>query len=356
MKKLSLFLMVIFIFGVVATDYASAEVILFEGIFERGKSIFERGIGDKGTGNKGTGKPESQFGSPFWGSGGEATLEVCNGAEGEKVSSTTIAINGNVVIGSSSFNQNVGCIDATVNLKDGDNTLDVLLKSKPGGKISVVILQVGIPGSGDVCDGDGIYPNKVIEIIPVGIRPYGVSATPDNVYVSNVGDNTVSVISTSDNPAIKIIPVGIMPYGVSATPDNVYVSNVGDGTVSVISISENTVIDTIDVGIRPYGVSATSDFVYVANNDHGTVSVISISENTVIDTISVGAKPAGVSATPDFVYVSNYDDGTVSVISISENTVIETIPVGAMPTGVSATPDNVYVSNYSYDTVSVIGF
>jgi YVTN family beta-propeller protein len=308
--------MVIFIFGVVATDYASAEVILFEDIFERGKSIFERGIGDKGTRNKGTGKPESQFGSFFWGSGGEATLEVCNGAEGEKVSSATIAINGNVVTSSSSFNQNVGCIDATVNLKDGDNTLDVLLKSKPGGKISVVILQAGIPGSGDVCDGDGVYPNKVIEIIPVGIRPYGVSATPDNVYVSNVGDNTVSVIS----------------------------------------ISENTVIDTIDVGIRPYGVSATSDFVYVSNSGDGTVSVISISENTVIDTIPVGAKPAGVSATPNFVYVSNYDDGTVSVISICDNTVIETIPVGAMPTGVSATPDNVYVSNYSYDTVSVIGF
>jgi YVTN family beta-propeller protein len=379
MKKLSIVLLTIFIFGLSATSYVSAEILLFEGIFERGVGIFERGIGDKGTGNKGTGKPVSQFAN-FQGSGGEAILEVCNSAEGEKVSSAIISINGNVVLGSSSFNQNVDCIEATVNLKDKDedNLLEVLLKSKPGGKIKVEILQPGIPGSGDVCDGDETYPNT--EIVTFTLEeeetPYGVSVTPDGnyVYVSNVFSNTVSVISTSDNTVIETIPVGAMPTGVSVSPDGkyVYVSNYGGSTVSVIQTSDNTVIKTIPVekGIRGVSVSPDGKYVYVSNFIEGTVSVISTSDNPVIKTITVGGKPAGISVSPDgdYVYVSNMvlDNvlkGTVSVIStseisISDNPVIEKIPVGAYgTTGVSVSPDGkyVYVSNYAPEgTVSVI--
>jgi hypothetical protein len=139
MKKLSMLLITIFIFGLFTIGNVSAEVVVFEGIFKRGNAIFERAIGSKGTGNKGNGTPVSQF-ENFSGMSGEATLKVCNVAEAEKISSATISINENVVVGSSNFNQNVGCIEKTVSLNEGDNILEVLLKSKPDGKISVQIL------------------------------------------------------------------------------------------------------------------------------------------------------------------------------------------------------------------------
>jgi YVTN family beta-propeller protein len=257
MKNLSMILTVLIIFGTSAIGHTSDERVVFDGIFERGNAIFKRAIGSKGAGNKGNGTPVSQF-KNFSGMSGEATLKVCNVAEAEKISSATISINRNVVVGSSNFNQNVGCIEKTVSLNEGDNILEVLLKSKPGGKVSVEILQLqpDIPPSNDVCDGDGTYPNTEIVTFTLKETPYGVSVTPDGnyVYVSNVFSNTVSVISTSNNTVIKTIPVEKGIRGVSVSPDGeyVYVTHPLSYTVSVIPTSENSpVIEPIAMEEKP---------------------------------------------------------------------------------------------------------
>src|SRR5215467_14560911 len=83
------------------------------------------------------------------------------------------------------------------------------------------------------------------------------SAQPQNAYITNIGDNTVSVIDTATNTVIgSPIPVGLAPLGVAVTPDGskVYVANSGAATVSVIDTATNTVSATITVGSRPTGV------------------------------------------------------------------------------------------------------
>jgi len=377
MKKLSMILTVLIIFGTSAIGHTSDERVVFEGIFKRGNDISTRAIGSKGAGNKGNGTPVSQF-KNFSGMSGEATLKVCDVAEAEKISSATIAINENIVVGSSNFNQNVGCIEKTVSLNKGDNILEVLLKSKPGGEVSVEILQLqpDIPPSSDVCDGDGTYPNTWIETIYVGKgNPFGISVSHDGeyVYVTHPLSDTVSVIPTSENnPVIEPITVGKLGSGISASPvgEYVYVTHL-DGWLSVISISDNNnynVLKTIFLGNKPWGVSVSSngEYVYVSHYDtDGTVSVISTSEilksdNPVIETMKAGTFHRGVSVSPDgsYVYVSNSVlKGTVSAIPISgNNTEIETINVGENPTGISVSPDGkyVYVSNLDDSTVSVI--
>ena len=377
MKKLSMILIIIFIFGLSTVSHVSAEVVLFEGTFERGNTIFERAIGSKGIGNKGSGTPVSQF-ENFSGMSGEATLKVCNGAEAEKISSATISINGNVVVGSSNFNQNVGCIEEAVSLNEGGNILGVLLKSKPGGKVSVEILQLqpDIPPSSDVCDGDGTYLNTWIETICLGTgNPYGISVSPDGkyVYVTHPLSYTVSVIPTSENsPVIEPIAMEEKPSGISASPDGnyVYVTHPLSNKLSVISISDNNsynVIKTIPLVNRPWGVSVSpnGDYVYVSHFDtYGTVSIISTSDILESDyppikTVFAGTGHKGISVSPngDYVYVSNPGGNTVSAIPISENSpAIEPIAVGENPAGVSVSPDGkyVYVSNSGNSTVSVI--
>ena len=371
MKKRNVLLITIFIFGLSTIGQAAAEVVVFEGIFKRGNAIFEKEIGSKGTGNKGYGTPVTQFDN-FPGSSGEATLKVCNVAEAEKISSATISINGNVVLGPSNFNQHVGCIEKTVNLNDGDNTLGVMLKSKPGGKVGIEILQPNSPSSGDVCDGDETYPDTEIERIYMGEPwPDAISITPDGkyVYVTHPLSDKISVIPISDaNNEIETIYAGETPADVSITPDGryAYVTHLYD-ELSVISISDNnTVIKTITVGNghRAVAVSPDGKYVYVSDYGDGTVSIISTAEilnsdNPVIKTITVGNAHRGVAVSPDskYVYVSNYNDGTVSVISISDNyTEKEAIPVGNRPWGVSVSPDGkyVYVANSGDGTVSVL--
>jgi YVTN family beta-propeller protein len=57
--------------------------------------------------------------------------------------------------------------------------------------------------------------------ISAGDSPYAIAFTPDGAfaYVTNVGNNTVSVINTSTNTPLDIsIPVGVGPYSIAITP------------------------------------------------------------------------------------------------------------------------------------------
>jgi YVTN family beta-propeller protein len=145
--------------------------------------------------------------------------------------------------------------------------------------------------------------------------------------------------------------VGAWPYGVAVSPsgNHIYVSNTGDNTVSVIRAQDNTVMATIKVGTRPIGIVVTPDgeYVYVATSRDNKVSVIRTSNNTVVATIEVGAWPWGVAITPngEYVYVSSIADDTVSVIRTVDNFVTTTVAVGADPYSfgnfIADTPDGI---------------
>jgi len=53
-----------------------------------------------------------------------------------------------------------------------------------------------------------------------------VTASAQNAYITNNGGNTVSVIDTATNTVSATIPVGSRPFGVTAAPDatKVYVT------------------------------------------------------------------------------------------------------------------------------------
>jgi hypothetical protein len=73
---------------------------------------------------------------------GLARIIVTNGglenADSEMVSSSEIILNGEVIINESNLNQNVGIVEK--NLSGEINTIDVILKGKPGGTLTVQVL------------------------------------------------------------------------------------------------------------------------------------------------------------------------------------------------------------------------
>src|SRR5262249_33198614 len=87
--------------------------------------------------------------------------------------------------------------------------------------------------------------------IQVGVNPNGKF-----IYVPNLVDNSLSIVSTVPNSIVQTIPVGTNPAAVTVNPTGTfaYVANIG-GTVSVIDLSTNTVVSTVAVSTGARGIS-----------------------------------------------------------------------------------------------------
>ena len=74
-----------------------------------------------------------------------------------------------------------------------------------------------------------------------GTSPWGAvyDSSKNEVFVSNWGSNTVSVISDSNNAVTATVPVEKNPWGLAYDPakGEIFVANSGGNTVSVISDS-----------------------------------------------------------------------------------------------------------------------
>ncbi|MCJ7821093.1 MAG: hypothetical protein MUP53_07805, partial [Bacteroidales bacterium] len=102
-------------------------------------------------------------------------------------------------------------------------------------------------------------------------------------YVTNSGENTVSVVKNLDTYPDEVMPriqVGTTPMKIVINPlgTSAYVTNFNSHDVSVIDLTDGEtkydVIETIDVGAFPFGIVASGSEIYVANSE--CISVINV--------------------------------------------------------------------------------
>ena len=277
--------------------------------------------------------------------------------------------------------------------------------STPGNSPRLYVLEPGANQLQVVQTGRSGIPSAVTATIPVGDIAVQAKASPDqrSVWVTNGGDGTITIIRTADNSTslistaapgeVACVPNGFptpctIPGSFVFNPSGtrVFLADLGDNTVKVISTGSGQVLKSIPAGAFPAGIAITPDGgkLYVANLIDNTVSVISTSSQTVLTTISMpgstfhGSAPSGctlsdpsptaVAITPDgeFALVANaYDDqlvpacqpfqpSTVSAIRTADNTVVNArnpIPTG----GFVATAINVLAGDRSVAFVGNTG-
>jgi len=94
--------------------------------------------------------------------------------------------------------------------------------------------------------------------ISVGRSPWNIAFRPDGeiAYVTNANSDTVSVIDTSRRAVVATVPVGHIPTGVTASKDQIWVTNNAASTVSKIDAQSLKVLSTTDLGLStvPAGV------------------------------------------------------------------------------------------------------
>lgn len=116
----------------------------------------------------------------------------------------------------------------------------------------------------------------------------------------------VSVLNQATGAIIATIPVGRAPEGshqgiaVDSTRQRAYVTNAGDNTVSIIDTATNTVIATTTVGAEPLGVAAdpASGLVYVANGAGRSVTLLDAATGRAVGTINLTGGAYNVAVDP----------------------------------------------------------
>jgi YVTN family beta-propeller protein len=224
---------------------------------------------------------------------------------------------------------------ATVTLLDSFTTI-----SRFDGSFSII----GVPtlqGSFDV-SASGRLGNKIFgamsqNFAPVlgGITDVGVITVLPQIawaYVSNGGDDTVSIVSPETLQIIATVPVGHAPAASAATPDGsrVYVVNRAANTVSVIDTTADSVIATVAVGNQPTQIVLSRDgrLAYIANSASSSISVLNTESNTVIETLPTPSSPSGLALHPtrDELWIGFNALGTViEVLSLPNHSVAATL-------------------------------
>jgi YVTN family beta-propeller protein len=211
--------------------------------------------------------------------------------------------------------------------------------------------------------------NEPTAQIEVGDHPAHVVTDLQGLraFVSNAGDDTLSVVDLDTGSLVATISTGDYPHGLRLSPDGRYlmVANVESGSVSLIDVQSLAEVNRVAVGAAPVQVAFLPDGsrAYVSLRDEDAVSVIDLASLKVIGRIPVGDGPIQLHATPDGtkIFVANQGSETapsseVSVIDVASSSVVVTITAGLGAHGVSISTDGslVFVTNVEDGSLTVI--
>src|ERR1017187_9684522 len=122
------------------------------------------------------------------------------------------------------------------------------------------LIGLMLTGFCHLAPGQGVTVGQTIN---VGAQPQRVAITPNGaeVYVTNYGDNTVSVISTATNKVSSTISVGGSPLSLAVSPDGsrAYVGD-NSGAVSIINTLTKALDDDFAARLAKRETKAVTDW------------------------------------------------------------------------------------------------
>jgi len=178
-------------------------------------------------------------------------------------------------------------------------------------------------------------------------------AVSGTVVVSNMNDNTATLLDARTLSTLATLPTGRAPHEVSVSHDGRWaiVSNYGTrdapgNTITVIDVDARAVARTIDLADirRPHGMVFLPGDTVVAVTAETNRSVVVVDFRTGKTLRSLptnGRAPHIVGSSSDGrrLVAGNIGDGTIAVLSPLSNDSAKTVKVGRQPEGVAITPD-----------------
>jgi len=157
---------------------------------------------------------------------------------------------------------------------------------------TIFTTNLGKKGSITLIQHDGFQWKRVRDIRS-GIDPHGWALSPDGriVVITNLGTDFVYLFDSRSFEEIAHLDTGVASeFARFLTNQELWVTNIGADYISVIDVKERTVIDQIPVGNAPHGISFSSDglLAFVPLYKSGEVVTIDVPERKVIRRVRIG--------------------------------------------------------------------
>ena len=118
-----------------------------------------------------------------------------------------------------------------------------------------------------------------------------------------------------------------------------YITNQGENTVSVIDLNKLTIQKKISVGKSPLGIAIIKNkaIAVVGNIDSQSLSIIDLKKNQVQKTVALKTAPLGMVVHPseDKILITSWYENKVIILSTKDFTITDKINVGITPSGIA---------------------
>ena len=224
-----------------------------------------------------------------------------------------------------------------------------------------------------------------VEEVSVGLSPQTAAydAERELIWITNQGENSVSILSSTIPKHLGFIKTKAAPYGVIISEQFAFISSQHSNLIQVFDKYNYILIAEIEVDDKPRGMALTSDekWLYASHFDSGKISKIDAQLFKVTETISLGSRAGltqsiSIDKNEKFAYVPNtirntdntsleFDTSVFPFVSIidlesqthlrSQRIALDIIdePVG-LPLSSRLVGDNLFVLNAASNDISVI--
>jgi YVTN family beta-propeller protein len=175
-------------------------------------------------------------------------------------------------------------------------------------------------------------------------RPNGVAYGAGAAWVTDSADNFLLRVDSAGQ-VIDRIPVGSGPAGVTVGDGEVWVANELDGTVSEVNPGAGTQVATIGVGVGPDAIAFGYGSVWVANVTSDSLSRIGAATGQVVATIPLSGAPAGVAVGDGAVWVTTQETGELLRVDPGNDRPSQAIAIGQSPDGLAVGGGSVWVAD-----------
>ncbi|MGJ8677371.1 MAG: YncE family protein [Akkermansiaceae bacterium] len=182
-------------------------------------------------------------------------------------------------------------------------------------------------------------------LIATGKGEHEIAFSPDNrfAYITNFGDNTLSVVSLSDFKVMLTLETGGGPTSVAydLQAEAVYVSNQKSGTITCIDAMENKVYKTVEAepGIGQIRFAPGGRWGFVVNPKTNRLSIFDSSLDRIVQSGLVDSEPYEITFSDSFAYIRHRQSANLMMVPLEGDSMgEESLPINTVdvPAGDSA--------------------